>query len=186
MSEKFQNVKNSFLYNNNQISIKMYKILFICTGNICRSPTAEGYMQKIVREAGLEAKIFVDSAGTSSYHNGDEPDGRAVECALRHGLDLSCLRSRPLCADDFAEFDLILAMDSQNIWNIEQKRPHGDSRYERAIVKKLLEYAPAYGEDVPDPYYGSHGFENVYQMISSACDNLLQELSVKLNSPAHF
>lgn len=157
----------------------MYKILFICTGNICRSPTAEGYMQKIVREAGLQEYIFVDSAGTSSYHQGDEPDGRSVECALGHGLDLRHLRSRPLCADDFAEFDLILAMDSQNIWNLEQKRPYGDPRYDRAVVKKLLEYAPAYGTDVPDPYYGDHGFENVYQMITVACDNLLEELKIK-------
>lgn len=157
----------------------MYKILFVCTGNICRSPTADGYMKKIVKEAGLNNKIYVDSAATSSYHQGDAPDMRSVECALQHGLDIRSLRSRPVRAEDFAEFDLILAMDSQNIWNLDIKRPHGDERYNHAIVKKLLEYAPAYGEDIPDPYYGNDGFENVYQMISAACDNLLEELKAQ-------
>lgn len=158
----------------------MYKILFVCTGNICRSPTAEGYMCKLVEEAGLSDKIYVDSAGTSSYHDGDMPDARAVECAALHGLDLCSLRSRPVRAEDFAEFDLILAMDSQNIWNLDQKRPRGDWRYEKAEVKKLLEYAPEYGENVPDPYYGEHGFENVYHMIAAACQNLLAEIKEKL------
>ena len=154
----------------------MYKILFVCTGNICRSPTADGYMKKIVQDAGLSDDIFIDSAGTSSYHYGDEPDSRSVECALAHGLDLRMLRSRPLSVEDFMNFDLILAMDSQNIWNIEQKRPHEDERYNRAQVKKLLVYAPEFGDNVPDPYYGEHGFEKVYQMIAAACDNLLQDI----------
>lgn len=158
-----------------------YKILFVCTGNICRSPTADGYMRKIVRQAGLNHLIYIDSAGTSSYHHGEEPDGRSVECALRHGLDLRQLRSRPVRAEDFAEFDLILAMDSQNIWNLDQKRPYGDSRYDKAVIKKLLEYAPAYGENIPDPYYGEQGFENVYEMISVACDNLLKELKTEFS-----
>ncbi len=158
----------------------MYKILFVCTGNICRSPTADGYMKKIVKAAGLSEKIYVDSAATSSYHHGDAPDMRSVECALQHGLDIRGLRSRPVRAEDYAEFDLILGMDSQNIWNLNMKRPQGDERYNRAQVKKLLEYAPAYGEDIPDPYYGHDGFENVYQMISSACDNLLEILKHKL------
>lgn len=137
-------------------------------------------MEKITQAAGLKNKIYIDSAGTSSYHDGDEPDARAVECAFEHGLDLRHLRSRPLRAEDFAEFDLILAMDSQNMWNLDIKRPHSDERYARAEVKKLLEYAPAYGENVPDPYYGDDGFENVYQMIAAACDNLLEELTKKL------
>lgn len=158
----------------------MYKILFVCTGNICRSPTADGYMKKIVKEAGLQKQIFVDSAGTSSYHHGDEPDMRSVECALRHELDLRDLRSRPVQAEDFAEYDLILAMDGQNIWNLDMKRPQGDARYEKAVVRKLLEYAPEYGENIPDPYYGEHGFENVYEMIAAACDNLLTELKKQM------
>ena len=107
---------------------------------------------------------------------------RSVECALKHGLDIRGLRSRPVRAEDFAEFDLILGMDSQNIWNLDMKRPQGDARYNKAKVKKLLTYAPAYGEDIPDPYYGNDGFENVYEMISAACNNLLEELKKELKS----
>lgn len=154
----------------------MYRILFVCTGNICRSPTAEGVMRKLVKEAGLEDEIFVDSAGTSSYHNGDCPDLRAVICANGHGIDIGCLRSRAVRAEDFAEFDLILAMDSQNIWNLDMKRPEGDTRYQRARVRKLLSYAPEFGDNIPDPYYDSNGFETVYTMIETACRNLLQTL----------
>lgn len=154
----------------------MYKILFVCTGNICRSPTADGIMKKLVKEAGLDDKIYVDSAGTSSYHRGDLPDPRTIKCALSNGLDLTDLRSRPLVADDFAEFDLILAMDDQNILKIDQKRPLNDPRYQKAQVKKLLEYAPEFGIDVPDPYYDDDGFEKVYNMIYVSCQNLLKEL----------
>ena len=93
----------------------MYKILFVCAGNICRSPTAEGIMRKLIKEQGLEKEIAVDSAGTSSYHQGDAPDSRAISCALIHGVDIRDIRSRALRADDFADFDLILAMDNMNL-----------------------------------------------------------------------
>lgn len=158
----------------------MYKILFVCAGNICRSPTAEGYMKKIVKEHGWSDYIFVDSAGTSSYHSGDAPDLRSIECALCHGLNIRDLRSRPVKGDDFAEFDLILAMDGQNVWNLGRMRPQGDKRYEHAKIKKLLEYAPEFGENVPDPYYGEHGFQIVYEMIAAACENLLADLKETL------
>lgn len=157
-----------------------FKLLFVCAGNICRSPTAEGIMNQLVQQAGLEDKIFVDSAGTSSYHQGDVPDQRTIECADQHGLDLRCLRSRPVSAEDFARFDLIIAMDSQNVWNLDMKRPRDDERYQKAVVKKLLEYAPEFGEDVPDPYY-KNGFDRVYQMIETACQNLLSEIRNKIN-----
>lgn len=154
----------------------MYKLLFVCTGNICRSPTAEAIMRRLVEQAGKSEEILVDSAGTSSYHNGDCPDARSIECADRHGLDLRNLRSRPVCGDDFAEFDLILAMDDNNVWNLEQKRPYGDARYQKAVVKKILEYAPEYGENVPDPYY-HNGFDRVFEMIETACGRLLTEIT---------
>ena len=154
----------------------MYKILFVCTGNICRSPTAEGVMRRLVKEAGLGDEVFVDSAGTSGYHSGDCPDLRAVICASGHGTDISSLRSRAVRAEDFAEFDLILAMDNQNIWDLDMKRPEGDPRYQRARILKLLSYAPEFGDNIPDPYYDSNGFEAVYTMIETACRNLLQTL----------
>ena len=153
----------------------MYKLLFVCTGNICRSPTAEAIMRRLVKTVGREHEIFVDSAGTSGYHSGDCPDARSIECAARHGLDLRSLRSRPVRAEDFAEFDLILVMDEQNVWNLEQKRPYRDPRYQKAVVRKILEYAPEYGENVPDPYY-HNGFDYVFEMIEAACRRLLDNI----------
>lgn len=131
-------------------------------------------MQKLVSEEGLNEKIFVDSAGTSSYHEGDAPDLRSIECADKYGVDLRSLRSRPVKAEDFVEFDLILAMDGANIWHLDMKRPT-DKKYQKARVQKLLEYAPDFGEDVPDPYY-QNGFDRVYNMLEEACTNLLQEI----------
>ncbi len=155
----------------------MYKILFVCTGNICRSPTAEGIMRRLIKERGLSNKIMVDSAGTSGFHSGDAPDSRAVACAFEHGLDITMLRSRPLRAEDFAEFDLILAMDRLNLIDIEYRRPHGDARYQRARVELILHYAPEYGQEVPDPYY-HNGFDKVFAMLETACRNLLAELKL--------
>ena len=153
----------------------MYKLLFVCTGNICRSPTAEGIMQRLIQEQSLSNLIYVDSAGISSYRCGDCPDVRSIECADKHGLNLRDLRSRPIQGDDFANFDLILAMDDSNVHNLERKRPYGDSRYNKAQIKKLLEYAPEYGENVPDPYY-MNGFDKVFEMIEVACKNLLNQI----------
>lgn len=157
----------------------MYRILFICTGNICRSPTAEGIMRRLVSERGLEDKVQVDSAGISSYHQGDMPDLRSIECADRHGLNLRSLRSRPVRAEDFALFDLILAMDETNIEDLAWRRPEGDERYNRAVVRKILAFAPEYGENVPDPYY-QNGFDRVYEMLEAACANILTAVEKQL------
>ena len=153
----------------------MYKILFVCTGNICRSPTAEGIMRRLIKEQERENEIYVDSAGTSSWHHGDAPDDRAVACAAEHGVDISDLRSRPVRAEDFAEYDLILAMDGMNIVNLEYLRPIGDSRYNKARIELILNYAPEFGREVPDPYY-HNGFDRVFDMLETACRNLLKKL----------
>lgn len=156
---------------------QMYKILFVCLGNICRSPTAEGIMRRLVQQQNLSDEINVDSAGISAFHSGDEPDARAVICALNHGLDIRSLRSRPVCADDFAGFDLILAMDENNAEELEYRRPRGDDRYNRARIELILKYAPEFGINVPDPYY-HNGFDRVYEMLETACSNLLKKFIV--------
>lgn len=156
----------------------MFKILFVCTGNICRSPTAEGIMRQIVKNRGLEGNIIVDSAGISSYHSGDAPDNRSVICAAKHGIDITDLRSRPIRREDFMKYDLILAMDKRNYEDLEYIRPQNDERYNYAKVELILRYAPEYGQEVPDPYYHD-GFDRVYEMIESACQNILNMIISK-------
>lgn len=150
----------------------MHKILFVCTGNICRSPTAEGIMRQMIKNRRLEDKIFVDSAGISSYHSGDAPDGRSVICAAQHGVDIRDLRSRPISREDFMKYDLILAMDKRNYEDLIYLRPQGDERYNHAKIELILRYAPEYGQEVPDPYY-HNGFDKVYEMLETACQNVL-------------
>ena len=133
-------------------------------------------MRRLIKEQGLEEEISVDSAGTSSWHHGDAPDSRAVSCAAKHGLDITDLRSRPVRAEDFAEYDLILAMDGMNIVNLEYLRPIGDNRYNKARIELILNYAPEFGREVPDPYYHD-GFDRVFEMLETACRNLLKKLA---------
>lgn len=130
-------------------------------------------MLDLIKKAGLEQEIYVESAATTPYNDGDAPDSRSQACALAHGINIAGLRSRSIRAEDFAEFDLILAMDKRNIADLEYRRPQGDNRYNKAKVELILTYAPEYGLEVPDPYY-HNGFDRVYEMLETACKNYLE------------
>jgi protein-tyrosine phosphatase len=150
-------------------------ILFVCLGNICRSPTAEGVMRKLVRDAGLEQSFELDSAGTGAWHVGDPPDERATAAARNRGIALEG-QARKVRPDDFDRFDLILAMDSANERDLAYLAPSQDAR---AKVRLLREFDPASGGledlDVPDPYYDSaRGFEIVLDQVQAACEGLLE------------
>lgn len=149
------------------------KILMVCLGNICRSPLADGLLRKKVEEKGLN--VTVDSAGTSSYHIGSEPDARTQENALKHGVDLSFLRARQFSKLDFQDFDRIYAMDNSNVFNILQM---AQSDADKEKVKLLLDLIPEqHNKEVPDPYYGGEqGFEKVFQLVDKATDILIEEL----------
>jgi protein-tyrosine phosphatase len=151
------------------------KILFVCMGNICRSPTAEGVFTRLLRERAPELTVEVDSAGTHGYHVGEPPDRRAIAAAARRGVDISTLRARRVDAEDFARFDLILAMDQDNRSALLRMSPA--SLHER--IRLLMEFA---GDvegmlDVPDPYYGGAvGFEQVLDLVERAAEGLLREI----------
>jgi protein-tyrosine phosphatase len=156
------------------------RVLFVCLGNICRSPTAEGVMRRIVERAGLQGEIELDSAGTGGWHVGEPPDPRARAAARSRGIALDCV-ARQVEPEDFERFDLIVAMDRSNVANLRRIAP--DERA-RAKIRLLREFDPdslgpprAGGEpdlDVPDPYYeGAQGFEIVLDMVEAACEGLL-------------
>jgi protein-tyrosine phosphatase len=150
------------------------RVLFVCMGNICRSPTAEGVFRKILQERAPELDVQIDSAGTHGYHAGQPPDVRALRAAERRGVDLSSLRARQVTERDFLHFELVLAMDRQNHeLLIEQCPPDLRER-----VRLFLEFAPQLGrEDVPDPYYGgTTGFEYVLDLVEEAGVGLLEHL----------
>ena len=151
----------------------MRSILFVCTANICRSPTAEGILRRLLASAGKEG-IEIDSAGTHDYHVGEPPDARALAAARRRGIDISALRARGVVDDDFERFDLILAMDDDNVREL-KRRAHRD-RHER--IRLIMEYAPqAARRAVPDPYYGGEqGFEEVLDLLEEAADGLIDAL----------
>jgi protein-tyrosine phosphatase len=153
----------------------MMKILFVCMGNICRSPTAQGVFARVLRERAPELPVEVDSAGTHGYHVGEPPDRRAVQAAARRGIDISSLRARRVAGADFEQFDMILAMDRENRDALLQLSP----REFRSRVRLLMEFADVAEDflDVPDPYYGGDlGFEHVLDLVESAAEGLLQEL----------
>jgi len=153
----------------------------VCMGNICRSPTAEGVLRRLVREAGLEHRIRIDSAGTIDYHVGSPPDERTQRHARKRGYDLSGLRARQVEDGDFAHFDLLLAMDWDNLGELQDQCP---PRFQHKLMR-LMEFAPAGLPDVvADPYYGGHdGFENVLDHVEAACQGLLRHLQRQLELP---
>jgi protein-tyrosine phosphatase len=153
------------------------KVLFVCLGNICRSPTAEGVFRHKLRAAGLEDRVQVDSAGTGDWHVGKAPDSRTRQAALRRGYDLSAQRARQVEVTDFQRFDLILAMDQSNLRNLQALRP-ANARADLDLYLRRYELAL---DEVPDPYYGGEdGFEQVLDLIEQASDALLVEIKGRL------
>lgn len=152
----------------------MLRVLFVCMGNICRSPTAEGVFRAHVARAGLDARVEVDSAGTHGYHVGSAPDPRAQAAARRRGYDLAGLRARRVAAADFRRFDLILAMDRDNLSLLQEACPED----ERHRLRLFLEFARNFeAEEVPDPYYGGpEGFERVLDLVEDAAAGLIDEI----------
>ncbi|WP_455202375.1 low molecular weight protein-tyrosine-phosphatase [Kaarinaea lacus] len=152
----------------------MVNVLFVCMGNICRSPTAEGVFSRLVEDAGLLDKIGIDSAGTHAYHVGEPPDPRAQKSALVRGVDISQLRARRAVSEDFERFDYVLAMDYDNL---EKLRSICDPEYDTKLGL-FLEYASHSDvKEVPDPYYGGPlGFERVLDLIEDASSGLLKTI----------
>lgn len=143
----------------------------VCLGNICRSPLAEGILQSKVSSD----KVLVDSAGTAGYHAGELPDSRSIAVAKKYGIDITSQRSRKFIKEDFANFDVIYAMDSSNYRNIIELASDASERVKVRLI--LNESESETTRNVPDPYYGGdQGFENVYQMLDEACDIIVERL----------
>ncbi|MCD1640649.1 low molecular weight phosphotyrosine protein phosphatase [Pseudomonas stutzeri] len=154
------------------------KVLFVCMGNICRSPTAEGVFRQRIEQAGLGARVEIDSAGTGDWHVGKAPDQRTCEAARRRGYTLDALRARQVSIADFQRFDLILAMDHDNLARLQALRPKHAAKAE---VDLLLRRYGLGCDVVPDPYYGeADGFDNVLNLIEVASDALLAEIKGRL------
>lgn len=154
----------------------MIRVLFICTGNVCRSPLAQGVFEALVQRESLEGEIYVDSAGTRAYVPGRAPDPRAQESARRRGLDVSSQRARRIRPEDCEEFDYVLTMDEENYQTVAAL-----CRGCNCEVKALLDYAPGWPEtEVPDPFYaGLEGFEHVLDLVEEASEGLLEEIKKK-------
>ncbi len=150
------------------------KILFVCLGNICRSPMAEGAFRHLVEKNDLQDQIYIDSAGTGAWHVGEQPDSRAASTAISRGIDLSGQSARKVKPQDFESFDYILAMDHQNYEDLLRAAPL-EARHK---VQLFLDYAPDQSErEVPDPYYGgAGGFEHVLDLVEAASRGLLKEI----------
>lgn len=150
------------------------RVLFVCLGNICRSPTAEAVFRAVVARDAPDLVVEIDSAGTGGYHIGDPPDPRSQEAASRRGYDLASIRARRIESQDFERFDLILAMDRENLATLKERAP----RAARAQLRLFLEFIPDTDTvEVPDPYYGGpNGFEHVLDLVEAASDSLVRHL----------
>ena len=149
------------------------RVLFVCMGNICRSPTAHGVFQALVEAEGLAAAIEVDSAGTHSYHIGSAPDPRSQNTARGRGVDLSGLRARRFESSDFTEFDYLLARDRNNLADMLAIKPADAG----ASAELMLQYSDAYrAAEIPDPYFGNDGFDLVFDMVADASRGLLRHI----------
>ena len=158
------------------------RVLMVCTGNICRSPTAEGVLRRKLADAGLHEQVEVASAGTVDYHVGSPPDHRAQQSALRRGYDLSRQRARHLRTEDFERFDLLLAMDTDHVERMVELCPGPLA----SRIRLLMDFSPRRprGTSVPDPYYGAPaGFERVLDLVEEACDGLMKDLQARLKRP---
>ena len=147
-------------------------------GNICRSPSAEGVLRRVLQLRAPDLDIEVDSAGTHDYHIGEPPDHRAIAAAARRGIDLSGQRARRIEARDFTTFDLIVAMDEQNASELRRRFAADADRAGQAAIRLMMDYAPESGRrSVPDPYYGGvEGFEEVLDLLEEAAEGLLREI----------
>ena len=148
-------------------------VLFVCTGNICRSPTAQGQFEKLIAERRIAHRFRVDSAGTEDYHIGAAPDSRSIKAAQARGIALAHLRARQLSRNDYADFDFLLAMDSGHLRHLQRQMPAGLSA--QPTIARLLDFVPGLEDhDVPDPYYGGpKDFERVLDLTESGCEGLL-------------
>lgn len=155
------------------------RVLFVCLGNICRSPTAEGVLRRELESAGLVSLVEIDSCGTGDWHIGKGPDSRTLAAAKRRGIDLSELRARQLAAEDFQRFDYILAMDHDNLAAVHEQSPAGCG----AHIGLFLDFAGHVDRPVPDPYYGGEdGFEEVLDLIESASRGLVEDITRRLEA----
>ncbi len=156
----------------------MVKVLFVCMGNICRSPTAHGVFRALVSEHGLDNRVEIDSAGTHAYHVGNQPDKRARETAMLRGIDLDDLTARAVDEADFIEYDYVLAMDMDNFHHLSDMCPDGLEDK----IHLFMDYASQTRmREVPDPYYGGpEGFETVFEMVEDAARGLLEDIRERL------
>ena len=156
---------------------RVVRVLMVCLGNICRSPTAHAVFQNRIDTAGLGARVEVDSAGTADYHIGSSPDKRSIEMGAQHGYDLSQQRARQVQPKDFDTFDYLLAMDLQNLEDLRSQCPSAHARK----LYLMMDFGTSAIKEVPDPYYGGdNGFEKVLKLVEDAADGLIAHISERI------